>query len=164
MKKENKKIKILCTLGPSSLDGKTISKMSNLGVDIFRLNLSHTELDRLEELILLIKKHTAKPICLDTEGAQVRTGYVKDNRIYLEDDSQVVITGTNLIGDNKTICFNPEFVPALLQPGDQIGIDFESVILQIISVFFMRIMTIFANHNFRSSTFFIKIFYHMMFS
>ncbi len=35
--------KIICTLGPSSLKKSIISKFKKLGVDIFRINLSHTK-------------------------------------------------------------------------------------------------------------------------
>ena len=39
----NKKLLIIATIGPSSMDKDTIQKMDKSGVDIFRINLSHTE-------------------------------------------------------------------------------------------------------------------------
>ena len=45
------KHKITCTLGPSSLNKKIILKLKSLGVDIFRINLSHTNYSNLKSTI-----------------------------------------------------------------------------------------------------------------
>jgi len=50
--------KILVTLGPSSLNKKTIQEMSNYDIYLFRINLSHTKLENVEENIKFIKKYT----------------------------------------------------------------------------------------------------------
>ena len=42
------------------------------GVFLYRINLSHTFIDVLEDLINEIRKYTETPICLDSEGAQIR--------------------------------------------------------------------------------------------
>ena len=47
-----KKVKIICTVGPSSLEKTIIKKMDDSGVDLFRINLSHT---RIEDLIPIAK-------------------------------------------------------------------------------------------------------------
>ena len=39
MKKE-----IICTLGPASMNEKIIKRFEEIGVDLFRINLSHTRL------------------------------------------------------------------------------------------------------------------------
>ena len=44
---EMKKVKIICTIGPSSLEETIIKKMDDSGVDLFRINLSHTRIDDL---------------------------------------------------------------------------------------------------------------------
>ena len=61
--------KILVTLGPSSLNKKTIQEMSNFDIYLFRINLSHTKLENVEENIRFIKKYTDVDVCLDSEGA-----------------------------------------------------------------------------------------------
>ena len=40
---------------------------------MFRINLSHTEVKDLEKIINFIRHHSSVPICIDTEGAQIRT-------------------------------------------------------------------------------------------
>ena len=66
------KQKILTTLGPSSLNEKVINDLTNLEVDLFRLNMSHVRINELENIIELIRAFSKTPICIDTEGAQIR--------------------------------------------------------------------------------------------
>jgi len=67
-----KKKLIFCTLGPSSLNKKFL-KFSNNKVDLLRLNMSHIQVSKLEKTIKFVKKYTKVPICIDTEGAQIRS-------------------------------------------------------------------------------------------
>ena len=68
----NKKIEILCTLGPKSLNSKFL-KFSNNNISLLRLNMSHIETKNLSKLIKFIRKYSDVPICIDTEGAQIRS-------------------------------------------------------------------------------------------
>ena len=48
-------MELLSTLGPSSLNEQTLKKLDLLGVSMFRINLSHTEIKDLEnELVKMI--------------------------------------------------------------------------------------------------------------
>ena len=64
--------KILVTLGPSSMSEDVITGCADLGVYVFRINLSHTPLDAVAPTIEKIRGWTDVPICLDSEGAQLR--------------------------------------------------------------------------------------------
>ena len=44
-------IKILSTLGPGSLDKETVQMLALKGVNLFRINLSHTALEDVEGVI-----------------------------------------------------------------------------------------------------------------
>ena len=77
------KKEILCTLGPSSINKRVIERLSDLGVDLFRINMSHTDIDDIKSLIQKIKKYSSVPICIDTEGAQIRTGKFVDGSVSL---------------------------------------------------------------------------------
>jgi len=81
-----KKIEILSTIGPSSLDSKML-KYFNKKVDIVRINLSHVTPEKLSNYIKFLKKYSTSKICIDTEGAQIRTKVskkvkLKKNQIY----------------------------------------------------------------------------------
>jgi pyruvate kinase len=66
-----KNIEIFCTLGPSSIN-KSFLKFAKYKISLLRLNMSHTNIETLKENIIFIKKNSNIPICIDTEGAQIR--------------------------------------------------------------------------------------------
>jgi pyruvate kinase len=63
-------MKLLCTLGPASLKDQVIADLEEVGASLFRLNLSHVELDKVAETVSYIQSRTGVPVCLDTEGSQ----------------------------------------------------------------------------------------------
>ena len=70
-------IKIICTLGPSSYPKSVLDNLKKEKVDVFRINLSHTTRNQIKSKILYLKKNKIKNICIDTEGAQIRTTMCK---------------------------------------------------------------------------------------
>ncbi len=80
------KIEILCTLGPESLNKKFLN-FANKNITLLRLNMSHIRAENLEEIIKYVKKNSKIPICIDTEGAQIRSKvkkkiFLKKNKIF----------------------------------------------------------------------------------
>ena len=128
----NKKIKILSTLGPSSLKEGVIRRLDHLGVDIFRINLSHTKLELLEKQIETIQHATDKAICIDTEGAQVRNCYVENNQVVLEEGDRVEVVADESIGTRRKISINSSYALSQIQVGSLISIDFDGVLLQVL--------------------------------
>ena len=63
---------IYCTLGPSTLNSNFL-KFSNKKISLLRLNMSHIEVKQLKKKINFIRKFSNVPICIDTEGAQIRS-------------------------------------------------------------------------------------------
>lgn len=126
------KTKLLCTLGPASLNEKTIVRLDEVGVDVFRINLSHTPLEKVAPTIELIQKFTRKPVCLDSEGAQVRTAYMENNGVVLEENSTVEVTSEVVLGDRDRFTLTPDYIVPQIKTGDLISVDFDSVLLQVI--------------------------------
>ena len=58
-------IKILCTLGPSTLNKKFLN-FAKGKVSLLRLNISHIKINKLENIIKFLKKNTNIPLCIDT--------------------------------------------------------------------------------------------------
>ena len=123
---------ILCTLGPVSFNEKVISRLDDLGVSLFRINLSHTKAQDLTTIIENIQQFTNVPICLDTEGAQIRTGDFVDIRIELRENSIVRGHRRKVPGDPTGFNFYPNNIVDEFQIGDFISIDFNSVLVQVI--------------------------------
>jgi pyruvate kinase len=75
----NRKVKILATLGPASASPEMIEKLFVAGVDVFRINMSHTSHDLLRELhghIRALEQKTGRPIGIlaDLQGPKIRIG------------------------------------------------------------------------------------------
>ena len=117
-----KKIELFCTLGPSSLT-KNFLEFSNSNVDLLRLNLSHLNLRQLEKNILKIRKFSKIPICIDTEGAQIRT---KCNKSKFFKKNEII-----KICRDKNFHFYPDEVFEKLKVNDNLDIGFNGLIVKI---------------------------------
>jgi len=78
-----RKTKIVATIGPASRDCKTIRALIEAGVDVFRLNFSHGDLNFHKENIERIKKVSSElkktvAILQDLSGPKIRIGEVKE--------------------------------------------------------------------------------------
>ncbi len=126
-------VNILCTLGPSSLNRHVIERLEDRGVDLFRINLSHTPLDKVEETVGIIQSFSSStPICLDTEGAQVRTGVMEEN-VVVQDRQHVRLVPETVVGTGDCLSLTPASVFAELQPNNLVGLDFDGVVLLVLS-------------------------------
>jgi pyruvate kinase len=127
------KISILCTLGPASLDPEIIRQLDEREVDLFRINLSHTPLEAVESTIDLVQGVSATPICLDSEGPQVRCGSVEDG-VRLELDDRIRLTAEVVPGTKDELTLWPAAVFQELRVGSLVGIDFHGAKLRVTAV------------------------------
>jgi pyruvate kinase len=118
--------KLLVTLGPSSLNSNTIQACDQKGIFLYRINLSHTNIDELEDRITEIRKYTDTNICLDSEGAQIRNQKMHDDEVIFKKSSVVTIHHEEIVGDEYNISFTPKGISTEFQVGDIIDIDFNS--------------------------------------
>jgi sulfate adenylyltransferase len=130
----NSKITIIATVGPSSLKENTIKEMEKWGADIFRINLSHTSIDDLKGIIDKLRSWTSKPICLDSEGAQIRTGKYLEGEINLQTNSVIPIVNYSKIEEEQRLTIYPIMPEEILKVGDVLRIDFHSVIVQVVEI------------------------------
>ncbi len=95
-KNEIRKTKIICTIGPSSNSKDRLRSMIAGGMDIARINTSHSGTEEIIETVQKIrkisknlKKNTA--IILDLQGPKIRIGELKDD-LYLKKGQKIVLT------------------------------------------------------------------------
>ena len=129
----NKKL-IFATIGPSSMNKNTIQKMDNSGVDIFRINLSHTKSCDFEKIIHDVSKWTDKPICPDTEGAQLRTGQLFQDQLIVKTNDTLKLVGADNESNENVVPLNVISPQNIFSLGDLVKIDFEEVLIQIIKI------------------------------
>ena len=126
-------IKVLVTLGPASMSKAVVRDMAKQGVHLFRVNLSHTKLKNVEQIITDIQSWTDTPVCLDSEGAQVRNQDMVNEGVFFEYDTQIKIHHKEVCGDSQNISFTPDSVSRQLKVGDVINVDFNAVCLKVVS-------------------------------
>lgn len=125
------RIRILCTLGPASLREEVIRALDTRGIDLFRINLSHTPMDALEDAIAVIQGCSSTPICIDTEGPQVRCGVVPDE-ILLEEGRRVLLVVEDRPGSAEVLTLWPRTAIPALRVGSTVGIDFDGALLRVV--------------------------------
>jgi pyruvate kinase len=127
------KIKIICTIGPSSSNKFILNKLKKLGVDIFRINLSHTLLSDLPKVIKKLKKIVGlNKICIDTEGAQLRTTKLK-KKIFYKKNTYIKIFNNDNPSTKNTLSLYPKFNLINLPINAKFYVGFDGIILQVIS-------------------------------
>ncbi len=126
-------IRVLCTLGPKSLNQNVMERLQERKVDLFRINLSHTPIERLAETIECMQKYTSTDICLDTEGAQVRTGTMEEG-VVVRDRQLVRLVAERVVGTSECLTLTPPSVFESLAPNNLIGLDFDGAVLLVLEV------------------------------
>lgn len=122
------KIKIIVTLGPATKTEADLRRIKDKGVDFVRINMSHSSLDDLKYYLGLAKK-VGLPFIIDTEGSQIRTGGLAASSVEFEENTEVKIYSSPLLGDSEKICLTPYHIVKQLEVGDIIQVDFDTLTL-----------------------------------
>ena len=128
------KARILATLGPSSLSEDIVKQCASAGVTLFRINLSHTLIEDVAPTIQKIQQWTDTPICLDSEGAQMRNHRMVAEDVQFRQGEHVKIHFEPVVGDSLNISFSPNGIARQFRPLDQVSVDFDHVLMQVVDV------------------------------
>ncbi len=106
--RRNRKVKILATLGPASNTREMIEKLFIAGVDVFRINMSHTNLAVLKELhghIRAVEEKMKRPIGIlaDLQGPKIRIGTFVNKEVKLNAGQKFVFDTDPAHGDEKRV-------------------------------------------------------------
>ena len=121
--------RIVCTIGPASDREAVLRKMILAGMHTARLNFSHGSPEecrrRLRIIRKLDKKYKRRTLFLgDLEGPRIRIGRLKNAEpISLRKNQPLLLTNTDLVGDNAIIPFDYEGPLDEIKKGCHIYID-----------------------------------------
>jgi ATP sulfurylase len=115
------------------MNKRVIKRLEGIGVNLFRINLSHTAIEKLPELIQFIQSITNVPICLDTEGAQIRTGKLDQESISLAQHDHIKVYSDGRLSEKGILNLSPNLITKEIIEGDYVSIDFNSVFAQVVS-------------------------------
>lgn len=126
--RQKKRTKIVATLGPASDNEETLRKMILAGLDVVRINFSHSRPEYLTPLITLVRKlsnELSVPVAImgDLRGPRIRVGEVDSGSIKLEAGSSVVLTPEVVIGTSEKISISYPDLAQDVQTGSRLLFD-----------------------------------------
>lgn len=126
----NKRTKIIATIGPSSSSKEIMSQLIDTGVNVFRFNMKHNELEWHEEKINLAKQLSKEKdipvgILIDLQGPEVRIKTKEGAQFSLSKDEEFILSHNDeyLNEAPKSILVSDAVVTQNLSPNDTFTID-----------------------------------------
>ncbi|UCC58415.1 MAG: pyruvate kinase [Candidatus Bathyarchaeum sp.] len=110
-----KKTKIICTIGPASLQTETLEEMYRAGMNCARINTAYGDLNRYKRIVDNVRKIADIPVMIDLKGPEIRLHVTKDRTVKKGD---MLYVGFN----KQPISFNHNFIERI-NIGDIIYID-----------------------------------------
>ena len=136
----NRRAKIVCTLGPSTSSPEMVDKLVRCGMDVARLNFSHGTPAEHAAHVAAVRRasaHHEKPIAIiaDLQGPKIRTGVLEHSRpIRLRFGQRFIITTRNIVGTAQGVSTTFRALPESVHKGDRILLHDGEIALRVISV------------------------------
>ena len=123
--RRNRKSKIVATLGPASASPEMLERLFLAGVDVFRINMSHTAHDLLRELhrdIRGLEARLNRPIGIlaDLQGPKIRIGTFANKEEKLSTGDTFVFDMDPAPGDATRVCLPHPEIFAGARDGDNL--------------------------------------------
>lgn len=123
-----KKTKIVATLGPASSTEEVLGRMIDEGLNVCRINFSHGTHAEILDSINLVKrlrkeKKVSIAILADLQGPKLRVGIMPEGGAFLEDGEEVVITTDDVPGSSTILSINYIEFPNDVEVGETILLD-----------------------------------------
>ena len=114
-----KKTKIVCSMGPASINVDTLTQMVNAGANVIRINCSHADNEnrfKTLEVANEVRKITGKEIAImyDTKGPEFRNDKLENDKIELIEENTIKIVKGHILGNEKEFSVNhPEALDSI---------------------------------------------------
>lgn len=104
----NRKAKIVCTIGPSSASKDVIFSLIKNGMDVARLNFSHGDHKFHRRVTNLIRKWSGRlkrPVAIlqDLQGIKIRVGLISNGSVELKKGTEIFLHPGTEVSNNKHI-------------------------------------------------------------
>jgi len=131
----SKKTKVVCTIGPASNNEETISKLIDAGMDIARMNFSHSthsEHKKVFDMLRMCELRAGRPlgILADLQGPKIRTGKIEGNEFDTKEGDLIWLnTKTDFLGNREEISTTYTHFVEDVNVGDRVLIDDGKIVL-----------------------------------
>lgn len=107
----NKKTKIVCSIGPSSVEKNVMREMILKGMNVARINFSHATIEERHEVEKVVRElneelRTNVAIMYDTKGPDFRTGNLVNDSINLVEGKTIRIVKEDILGTEEKFTVN----------------------------------------------------------
>jgi|TARA_B100001115_G_scaffold178923_1_gene169022 pyruvate kinase len=128
------KAKIVATLGPASSDYEVMVEMVKAGVNVFRINFSHSSHDAAREIVDKVRKlndelNTNIAVLADLQGPKLRIGTVKEGAVLKAGDT-LIFTNKEVEGSAEQVFMTYQQFATDVKIGDRILIDDGKILLE----------------------------------
>lgn len=106
-----RKTKIVCTLGPTVDDYKTLARLCKAGMNVARFNFSHGDYEEQQKRIETFKSVREDlglpiPMMLDTKGPEIRIGKFGNDEIHLNEGDTFTLMHDECLGNEDKVYVN----------------------------------------------------------
>ena len=120
-----RRTKIVCTLGPATDDYAVLKNMIRAGLNVARLNFSHSTYDEHKRRMDMVKKARKElgvpvAILLDTKGPEIRIKTFKDGKVQLKKGNKFTLTTRDIEGDETAVSLSYDELPNYVKKGSRI--------------------------------------------
>ncbi len=120
-----RKTKIVCTLGPATDDYAVLKNMIRAGMNVARLNFSHSTYDEHKRRMDMVKRArkelgVAVAILLDTKGPEIRVQTFENGSVELKKGNKFTLTTRNIVGNETGVSISYEDLPKYVKKGARI--------------------------------------------
>ncbi len=128
MRKDFSRTKIIATLGPASSDKEVLRKMFISGLDVCRINFSHSSYEDAENLIKTIRELNKEldsdvAILADLQGPKLRVGEIEHGKVFLANGSTIEFVTEKCLGTASKVYMSYQEFPKDVKEGDIVLID-----------------------------------------
>ena len=132
-----RRIKIIATLGPATMDKAVITGLVRAGADVFRINMSHTDHAALAAYVRVIREIEAELSCAigilaDLQGPKLRIGAFEEGSVHLRKGDVFVFDSDPAPGNATRVRLPHPEILAALKVNDTILIDDGRVRLHVV--------------------------------
>lgn len=137
MTSEQKKTKIVATVGPACSSYDVLLELVRAGVNVFRLNFSHGSHEDHQQVINHITQINDKyslhvSILADLQGPKLRVGKIENNELELNEGDVITFVNEECIGTIEKIYMSYEQFAEDVEVGERVLVDDGKLVFEVI--------------------------------
>lgn len=133
---QTRRAKIVATVGPASRQPEMLRKLVDAGVDVFRLNFAHADLETHAQTCRAIREQAEDAdrtvgVLVDLPGPKMRTGPLAAGSVELIGGSSILLTSDESPGDATRVGVTVDDISSLVHVGDEIHLADGEIVLRV---------------------------------